>query len=202
MEIQEGPSPRSSKWRQRFLRMYIVIDSLKTSLIKECYLCVMVFHPAGEDPIKVPRFEEAAGFYTTKQRSYNMSRVKGKNSKPELTLRRALWAKNLRFRLHDKALPGKPDIVIKKYKLAIFVDGEFWHGYNWEKNKHQIKSNKAFWIPKIERNMQKDRINHEKLREMGYTVFRFWSDEVKRNLPRVVNQIMLYVETAREIKIP
>ncbi|WP_134088546.1 very short patch repair endonuclease [Olivibacter sp. XZL3] len=162
----------------------------------------MATYPTGEDPIKVPRFEASAGFYTTKQRSYNMSRIKGKDSKPELMLRRALWAENLRFRLHDKTLPGKPDIVIKKYKLAVFIDGEFWHGYNWEKNKHQIKSNKAFWIPKIERNMQLDRINQEHLQVMGYTVFRFWSQEVKRNLPRVVNQVMLYVESAREIKIP
>lgn len=90
----------------------------------------MANHPAGEEPIKVPRFGEATGFYTTKQRSYNMSQIKGKNSKPELMLRKALWAKNLRFRLHDKTLPGKPDIVIKKYRLPIFIDGEFWHGYN------------------------------------------------------------------------
>jgi DNA mismatch endonuclease, patch repair protein len=163
---------------------------------------MMANNQTGEERIKVPRFEESAGFYTTKQRSFNMSRVKGKNSKPELMLRKALWAKNLRFRLHDKTLPGKPDIVIKKYKLAIFIDGEFWHGYNWDENKDQIKSNRAFWIPKIERNMQKDRIDHEQLRSMGYTVFRFWSNEVKKNIPRVVNQILLYIETAKEIKIP
>lgn len=162
----------------------------------------MAHHPIGEEPIKVPRFEKAAGFYTTKQRSFNMSRIRGKNSKPELMLRKALWAKNIRFRLHDKTLPGKPDIVIKKYKLAIFIDGEFWHGYNWEKNKDQIKSNKAFWIPKIERNMQKDRFDHEQLRAKGYTVFRFWSEDIKRGLPKVVNQVMLYLETAKEIVIP
>jgi len=108
----------------------------------------MANHPAGEEPIKVPRFGEATGFYTTKQRSYNMSQIKGKNSKPELMLRKALWAKNLRFRLHDKTLPGKPDIVIKKYRLAIFIDGEFWHGYNWEKIIHPIKSNKLSGYPR------------------------------------------------------
>src|SRR5690606_41822951 len=105
-----------------------------------------------EHRIKAPRFEESADYYTSKQRSFNMSRVKVKNSKPEMILRRALWAKNIRSRLHDKRLPGSPDIVIKKYKLAIFVDGEFWHGFEWKKRQTQIKSNRQFWIPKIERN--------------------------------------------------
>ncbi|MFC0316946.1 very short patch repair endonuclease [Olivibacter oleidegradans] len=162
----------------------------------------MANHPAGEEPIKVPRFEEAAGFYTTKQRSKIMSKIKGKHSKPELVLRKALWAKNLRFRLHDKTLPGKPDIVIKKYKLVVFVDGEFWHGYDWQNLKARLNKNSAFWIPKIERNMQKDRLHNEQLRAVGYTVFRFWSEEVNKNLPKVVNQIMLYIEAIKEIKIP
>ncbi|MGK9118042.1 very short patch repair endonuclease [Olivibacter jilunii] len=162
----------------------------------------MANHPAGEEPIKVPRFEEAAGFYTTKQRSKIMSKIKGRNSKPELILRKALWAKNLRFRLHDKALPGKPDIVIKKYKLAVFVDGEFWHGHDWQKLKARLNKNSAFWIPKIERNMQKDRMYNEQLKDMGYMVFRFWSEEVINHTDRVVNQIMLYIETAKDIKIP
>ncbi|WP_410220974.1 very short patch repair endonuclease [Pedobacter sp.] len=155
-----------------------------------------------EEPIKVPRFEEKAGFYTTRQRSRNMSKIKGKNSKPELLLRKALWRKNLRYRIHDSSLPGKPDIVIKKYKLAIFIDGEFWHGYNWDQVKPSLKANKEFWIPKIERNMQKDRIYNRQLQEMGYTVFRFWSEEVLKHRERVVNQILLYIETARTIKIP
>ena len=120
----------------------------------------MINYKDDSHKIIVPRFEEAAGFYTTKQRSYNMSRIKSKNSKPEMILRKALWAKNIRFRLHDKSLPGRPDIVIKKYKLAIFVDGEFWHGFDWKTNRERIKSNRLFWIPKIERNMQKDeRVN-------------------------------------------
>src|SRR5690606_20901983 len=72
-------------------------------------------------------------------------------------------------------VPGRffPDIVIKKYKLAIFVDGEFWHGFQWNKRRDQIKSNRLFWIPKIERNMQKDGLANRALRNMGYTVFRF-----------------------------
>ncbi|KGE13513.1 very short patch repair endonuclease [Sphingobacterium deserti] len=150
-----------------------------------------------QDIIKVPRFEESAGFYTSKQRSRMMAGIKGKNSKPEIMLRKALWAKNIRFRLHDKSLPGRPDILIKKYKLAIFVDGEFWHGFDWKHNKDRIKTNRLFWIPKIERNMQKDERVNRVLRDMGYTVFRFWSQDVLKRLPVVVNQIELFLETRR-----
>jgi len=150
-----------------------------------------------EEIIKVPRFEESAGFYTTRQRSYNMSRIKGKDSKPEMILRRAMWSRNIRYRLHNKDLPGKPDIVIKKYKLAIFVDGEFWHGYNWEEKQKQIKSNRSFWIPKIERNMQRDWQTNRALTDMGYTVFRFWSREILKDLHKVMNQIELYLESMK-----
>lgn len=155
-----------------------------------------------EKPIKVPRFHESEGFYTSKLRSKTMSKIRGKDTKPELLLRKALWAKNIRFRMHDKTLPGKPDIVIKKYRLAIFVDGEFWHGKDWERKKGQIKSNRAFWIPKIERNIQKDQMANEQLRDMGYTVFRFWSEEIKKNRDACVNQVLLFIETAKEVKIP
>ena len=153
-----------------------------------------------QDPIKVPRFEEAAGFYTTKQRSKTMSKIRGKNSVPELLLRKALWAKNIRFRIHRKDLPGRPDLVIDKYQLAVFVDGDFWHGYDWKIRKP--KTNQQFWIPKIERNMQRDRFVTESLTEMGFTVMRFWEHEVKENLTKCVNQILLYVESAKVGVVP
>lgn len=149
------------------------------------------------EKIHVPRFEEKAGFYTSAKRSRLMSKIKGKNSKPELILRKALWAKNIRFRLHDKSLPGTPDIVIKKYKLAIFVDGEFWHGFDWKNNRNRIKSNRLFWIPKIERNMQKDVRTNRALGDMNYTVFRFWSQDIIKNLPVILNQIELFLETRK-----
>ncbi|VTP93326.1 very short patch repair endonuclease [Sphingobacterium daejeonense] len=94
-----------------------------------------------------------------------------KTPKPEIKLRKALWSKNIRYRIHQNELPGTPDIVIKKYKLAIFVDGEFWHGYNWKEARENIKSNQEFWIPKIERNIQKDFASNKALRDLGYTVF-------------------------------
>ncbi|WP_200818825.1 very short patch repair endonuclease [Sphingobacterium lactis] len=157
----------------------------------------MMDYRQDEQPIQVPRFTESAGFYTSKKRRKIMSKIRAKNTKPEVRLRRALWAKNIRYRLHQTDLPGKPDIVIKKYKLAIFVDGEFWHGYDWAAQKDRIHSNRRFWIPKIERNMQVDRWSNLALRELGYTVFRFWSKDILNNLAQVTNQIELFLETRR-----
>jgi len=157
-------------------------------------------HPKELNPIKVPRFEEKAGFYTTKQRSKTMSRIRGKNSIPELLLRKALWAENIRFRIHRQDLPGRPDLVIDKYRLAVFVDGDFWHGYQWEHRKP--KTNQAFWIPKIERNIQRDQFASESLSNLGYTVMRFWEHQVKQNLKACVNQVMLYIEAAKVLRIP
>ncbi|HBY68235.1 MAG TPA: very short patch repair endonuclease [Flavobacteriaceae bacterium] len=145
--------------------------------------------------IKVPRFSEESGFYTTKKRSKIMSKIRGKNTKPEMLFRKALWAKGVRYRVDSKYLPGKPDVSIKKYKLAIFIDGEFWHGYNWSEKKETIKSNRDFWIPKIERNMQRDREVNSKLNDMGYTVFRFWEREVKNDLKKCINDVLVYIQT-------
>jgi len=149
----------------------------------------------GEEKIKVPRFEESKGFYTTPKRSKIMSAIRAKNSKPEVLLRKALWNKDVRFRLNNKNLPGRPDITIKKYCLAIFVDGEFWHGYNWDENQFSIKTNRRFWVPKIERNMQRDREVNRQLNESGYTVFRFWANEIKSDLNRCVADILTHIET-------
>ncbi len=153
-----------------------------------------------ENAIKVPRFEESAGFYTTKQRSKTMAKIKGSNSKPELWLRKALWKENIRFRIHRKDLPGKPDLVIDKYQLAIFIDGDFWHGHEWQKRKP--KTNQAFWFPKIERNMQRDHFVNNSLQEIGYVVMRFWEHEIKQNLQACVNQVQLYIEAAKKGRIP
>ncbi len=150
-----------------------------------------------EEKIKVPRFNEESGFYTTKKRSKMMGKIRGKNTKPELFFRKALWKKGIRYRVDNKKLSGKPDVSIQKYKLAIFIDGEFWHGYNWPERKEALKSNRGFWIPKIERNMQRDREVNAKLEEMGYTVFRFWTNEIKTNLDRCIKDIMVYINTGQ-----
>lgn len=148
-----------------------------------------------EERIIVPRFNEESGFYTTKKRSKMMGKIRGTNTKPEILFRKALWKKNVRFRVNSKNLPGKPDISIKKYRLAIFVDGEFWHGYNWKERKTTIKSNREFWIPKINRNIQRDREVNLQLQDSGYTVFRFWSNEIKEDLDKCVNDILIYIDT-------
>ena len=150
-----------------------------------------------EEKIEVPRFNEESGFYTTRKRSKMMSKIRGKNTKPEMLFRRALWKKNVRYRVDSKHLPGKPDISIKKYRLAIFIDGEFWHGYNWVERKKTIKSNREFWIPKIGRNMQRDREVNRQLQDLGYTVFRFWSKEISTDLDTCINDILIYIDTHR-----
>lgn len=119
-----------------------------------------------------------------------MSKIKGKNTKPEIKLRKALWASGFHYRVNSKSLPGKPDISNRKLKIAIFIDGEFWHGYNWEVKKENIKSNRKFWIPKIERNIQRDKENTQKLKNMGYVVIRFWANEVNNELGTCVKRVL------------
>lgn len=119
-----------------------------------------------------------------------MSRIRGLNTKPELALRKALWAMGIRYRLNVAKLPGKPDIVIHRHKLVIFVDGEFWHGFQWKRKKPKIKANREYWIPKIERTIERDKKNNAKLSELGFTVLRFWNREVTIDLRGCVDQII------------
>lgn len=132
--------------------------------------------------VAVPVFCEANGFYTTAQRSKTMSRIRSKGAKPEKLLKKALWQAGVRYKSPKKPLPGKPDISLKKYKLVIFVDGSFWHGYDWERRKESIHSNREFWIAKIERNLQRDREVNAYYRSKGWTVLRFWDFEIKNEL--------------------
>jgi len=144
--------------------------------------------------IKVPRFNEESGFYTTPQRSKIMSKIRGKNTKPELAFRKALYAAGYRYRIDYKKLIGKPDIVLKKYKTIIFVDGEYWHGHNWAERKPKVKTNREFWIAKIERNMQRDREVNQALDDLDYTVFRFWESEIKKDLETCLNEVITHLE--------
>ncbi|HXU27937.1 MAG TPA: very short patch repair endonuclease [Bacteroidia bacterium] len=130
------------------------------------------------------------GFYTTKERSVLMAKIKSKETKAEIMFRKALWVKGIRYRKHLRKLPGNPDIVINKLKIVIFIDGEFWHGHDWEIKKTKIKANRAYWLPKIERNMQRDKENTEKLELMGYKVFRFWEHEIKKNISECMSSIL------------
>lgn len=150
-----------------------------------------------KERIIVPRFNEESGFYTTPERSKIMGKIRGKNTKPELAFRKALWQAGYRYRIDYKKLVGKPDIALKKYKTVIFIDGEFWHGYNWEERKHKIKTNREFWIPKIERNIQRDEEVNTALREKGYKVFRFWETKVKKDLEACLEEVLAHLEEVR-----
>lgn len=136
------------------------------------------------------------------KRSFNMSRIRSKNSRAEIVLRKAMWKSNIRFRLHKKGIPGTPDILIMKYRLAIFVDGAFWHGYDWPASKKKIRTNIDFWTAKIERNMERDAEVNQKLFERGLTVMRFWDHQILKELPRCINQIQLYIESFSIDPIP
>jgi DNA mismatch endonuclease (patch repair protein) len=143
------------------------------------------------EKIKVPRFEEEAGFYATVKSSAVMSRIKAKNTKAEVMLRKALWNYGYRYRLHSKKVIGRPDIIFAKHKMAVFVDGDFWHGYDWENKKEKIGTNKAYWIPKIERNMQRDMEVTQTLLTQGWTVIRFWEHEVKKSLEGCAGEVIV-----------
>ena len=126
---------------------------------------------------------------TQEQIHYNMQRVKSKDSEIEQILRNALWNKGYRYRKNVKDVFGHPDIVFKSKKVAIFCDSEFWHGYDWERKKNEIKTRQDFWIPKIERNMQRDKEVNMKLSEEGWTVLRFWGTEIKKQTENCVKEI-------------
>lgn len=121
------------------------------------------------------------GIKTPEQIRKNMRAVKNKDSAIEVLLRRELWRRGLRYRKNVAGLTGKPDIVFMGKKIAVFCDGDFWHGYDWENRKQDIKSRKEFWIPKIERNMQRDIEVNEALERDGWLVLRFWGNEIKAN---------------------
>lgn len=119
---------------------------------------------------------------TPKQRKKNMKAIRNKDSKIEVMLRKELWSRGLRYRKNAKAVFGHPDIAFPGKKIAVFVDSEFWHGFNWEEHKKAFKSHQEFWIPKIERNMQRDIEVNETLKGQGWIVLRFWGKEITNNV--------------------
>jgi DNA mismatch endonuclease (patch repair protein) len=123
-----------------------------------------------------------------------MGKIKSQNTKPELKLKKALWNLGYRYRKNVRDLPGSPDIVFRKLKLAIFVDGEFWHGYNWAEKKLKIRTNREFWIPKIERNIQRDHQINKQLTDLGWHIIRFWEHELKKDFDGCVNTVIEYLK--------
>ena len=128
--------------------------------------------------------------HTQEQRSRNMKAIRSSETKMELLLSRALWSRGLRFRRNVNSVIGKPDIAIKKYRIAIFVDSEFFHGKDWEKNKYRIQSKREFWWPKIEGNMKRDKFVNRALKNEGWIVIRIWSHDVKNKLEMKCQRIL------------
>jgi DNA mismatch endonuclease (patch repair protein) len=126
------------------------------------------------------------------KRSKVMSKIRSKNTNPELTLRKALFAKGFRYRINDKKLPGKPDIVFPKYKTAIFIHGCFWHGHEDCNCKiaHIPKSNVEYWSNKIAKNKKRDAENYTKMQALGWNVITIWECEIsKKNIGAILNDI-------------
>lgn len=126
---------------------------------------------------------------STPETRKRMSKVKLKGGKAERLLAKRLWHLGYRYRKNDKRLPGSPDVAILRYHIAVFVDGEFWHGKDWETRKERLKSNREYWIEKIEENMARDVRNDQKLRNVGWVPIHFWEKEVIKNLDACVAEI-------------
>ena len=128
-----------------------------------------------------------ADFMTAAQRSAHMAKIRSKNTKPELQLRRALHAVGYRYRLHDPALPGRPDLVFAGRRKVIFVNGCFWHGHNCPVGSRLPKSNTEFWAEKRRRNQERDSVQRLQLTEMGWTYLDVWECEVTANANLMVD---------------
>ena len=125
-----------------------------------------------------------------------MQAIRSTDTSIEIALRTALWHRGIRYRKNYKQLPGKPDIAITKYRIVVFCDSDYWHGYDWENRHQRIKSNRDYWIPKIERNMARDKEITAQLQAMGWIVLRFWEWQIKKRLNECVDVV---IKTIAEI---
>jgi DNA mismatch endonuclease (patch repair protein) len=123
-----------------------------------------------------------------------MSKVRLKNGKAETILAKRLWHEGYRYRRNYKKLPGSPDIALTTYRVAVFVDGEFWHGENWEERKAKLKHNRDYWIEKIEENMARDKRVDDQLQEMGWTTVHFWEKQVLKRTDECLQAVLELLE--------
>ncbi len=138
------------------------------------------------------------GYDTDEATSKRMANVKLKRGDAEVLLAKKLWHNGFRYRLNYKKLPGSPDIAILKYRLAVFVDGEFWHGYDWDAKKTKLKRNREYWLQKIEENMNRDVCVDKSLIYLGWTPVHFWTKEVLKETDECIETIK---ELAFEIQV-
>lgn len=128
--------------------------------------------------------------HTPEQRRKNMQTIRGKDTSIEVKLRKELWNRGIHYRKNSKRVYGHPDIAFIGKKVAVFCDSEFWHGYDWENRKNSIQTNRDYWIPKIERNMERDREVNEKIRSEGWTVIRFWGKEIQKDVVSCADKVV------------
>lgn len=136
---------------------------------------------------------------TEDQIHYNMSKIRCKDTKIELLLRKELWNRGIRYRKNVRSIIGKPDLAFISKKVAVFCDSEFWHGYEWDVRKDQLKKNRDFWVAKIERNMERDREVNQALQAEGWTVIRFWGKEIQTNCSGCADIIESTLKNNRQV---
>lgn len=153
--------------------------------------------PAKKGKGSVPRYE------SFRPRSPAASRVGAGNRRqdttPEILLRKALWATGVRYRLHPTALPGRPDLVIVRHRVAVFCDGDFWHGRDWQVRKNKLAAgwNASYWVAKIERNRQRDKSVASQLKQLGWRVIRVWESDVRHDATSSAAKILRFVNKTR-----
>lgn len=135
---------------------------------------------------------------TPSQRRKSMQGNKSAGTKPEIILGKALYAAGLRYRKNSKGILGTPDFSFKKYKVAVFADGDYWHGKDWETRRNKVGANAAFWFEKIERNIERDYKVTKKLCESGWTVLRFWETDINKNLQACVDKVLRAISDSKE----
>ena len=135
---------------------------------------------------------------STPETRKRMSKVALKGGKAETLLAKELWHKGYRYRKNDKRLPGSPDIAILRYKIAVFVDGEFWHGKDWDLRKERLQKNREYWIEKIEENIARDKRNDDLLMQQGWVFIHFWEKEVKKDVSACADLVMKVIEMVSE----
>lgn len=129
-------------------------------------------------------------------RSENMRRIKSKDTSIEVKLRKELWARGYRYQKNCKGVTGKPDICFKGKRVAVFCDSEFWHGKYLQEGKYIPKTNKEYWIPKIERNIERDNEVNTKLKDEGWIILRFWQKDIEKNIEACIAQIETVLNSA------
>lgn len=136
---------------------------------------------------------------TPEQRHKNMQAIRSQDTSIELMLRKALWNRGIRYRKNYKKLMGKPDIAITKYRIAVFCDSDYWHGYDWTNRNQRIKSHRDYWVPKIERNMARDKEVTSALQKEGWVVIRFWEWQIRKHLDECVEKVLHEINQQRKV---